>query len=51
MAYRLLLDENVEHEVLHRLENYSGSEAKAHPFRGVDKADMIGHKQRDVGWL
>jgi predicted nuclease with TOPRIM domain len=22
MAYRLILDENVEHEVLHRLENY-----------------------------
>lgn len=22
MAYRLVLDENVEHEVLHRLENY-----------------------------
>lgn len=22
MAYRLVLDENVEHDVLHRLENY-----------------------------
>lgn len=22
MAYRLILDENVEHEVFHRLENY-----------------------------
>jgi hypothetical protein len=30
---------------------YSGSEAKAHPFRGVDEADMICHKPRDIDWL
>ena len=28
MAYRLILDENVEHEVYHRLENYTRSRRK-----------------------
>ncbi len=31
--------------------DYSGSEAEAHPFRGVDKAKMICHKPHDIGWL
>lgn len=36
MAYRLLLDENVEHEVLHRLENYG------HDVEHVDFVSELG---------
>jgi len=36
MAYRLLLDENIEHEVLHRLENYG------HDVEHVDFVPELG---------
>lgn len=36
MAYRLILDENVEHEVLHRLENYG------HDVEHVDIVPELG---------
>jgi hypothetical protein len=36
MAYRLILDENVEHEVLHRLENYG------HDVEHIDFATELG---------
>ena len=36
MAYRLILDENVEHEVLHRLENYG------HDVEHVDFVPELG---------
>lgn len=36
MTYRLILDENVEHEVLHRLENYG------HDVKHVDSVSALG---------
>lgn len=36
MVYRLILDENVEHEVLHRLENYG------HDVEHVDFVPSLG---------
>ena len=36
MAYRLVLDENVEHDVLHRLENYG------HDVEHVDSVPSLG---------
>ena len=41
MAYRLLLDENVEHEVLHRLENYG------HDVEHVDYVAPLGKGATD----
>ena len=36
MTYRLLLDENIEHEVLHRLENYG------HDVKHIDYISALG---------
>lgn len=41
MAYRLLLDEHVEHEVLHRLENYG------HDVEHVDFVSELGKGTAD----
>ena len=41
MAYRLILDENVEHEVFHRLENYS------HDVEHVDFVPELGKGTSD----
>jgi hypothetical protein len=41
MAYRLILDENVEHEVLHRLENYG------HDVEHVDFVPELGKGTAD----
>lgn len=41
MAYRLVLDENVEHEVLHRLENYD------HDVEHVDFVPELGKGTED----
>lgn len=41
MAYRLILDENVEHEVLHRLENYG------HDVEHVDFVSELGKATND----
>jgi len=41
MAYRLLLDENVEHELLHRLENYG------HDVEHVDVIPELGKGTAD----
>jgi predicted nuclease of predicted toxin-antitoxin system len=41
MAYRLILDENVEHEVLHRLENYG------HDVEHVDFVAELGKGTAD----
>ena len=41
MAYRLILDENVEHEVFHRLENYG------HDVEHVDFVPDLGKGTAD----
>lgn len=41
MAYRLILDENVEHEVFHRLENYG------HDVKHVDFVSELGKGTED----
>jgi predicted nuclease of predicted toxin-antitoxin system len=42
MAYRLLLDENIEHEILHRLENYG------HDVEHVDFVPELGKGTADT---
>lgn len=42
MAYRLLLDENIEHEVFHRLENYG------HEAEHVDFVPTLGKGAADT---
>ncbi|SDX34769.1 hypothetical protein SAMN05443574_1349 [Haloarcula vallismortis] len=42
MAYRLVLDENVEHEVLHRLENYG------HDAENVDFVPELGKGTAEI---
>lgn len=42
MSYRLLLDENIEHEVLHRLEHYD------HDIEHVDFVSQLGKGASDT---